>query len=163
MATPEFQISRTFPYSRNVLWRAWTDPSQLAQWFGPKNSTLSECRGDFRPEGLLHYCLRTPDGTEMWGKWVFREIAPPERLVFVASFSDAQAGVTRHPFAADWPLEVLSTILFTEENGQTTLSMRASPINATEAECRAFEAGFAGMTQGWAGTLEQLEAFLVKA
>lgn len=163
MTTPEFTLSHTFNAPRDVLWRAWTDAGQLAQWFGPKGCPLTSCEGNFQPGGLLHYCMRAPDGTEMWGRWVVREVTPPERLVVVASFSDAQAGVTRHPLAADWPLEVLSTTAFAERDGQTTVSLHAVPINATEAEIAMFAGAAAGMRQGWSGTLEQLEAFLARA
>lgn len=160
MTTPTFTLSHSFHFSRESLWRAWTDPEQLAKWFGPKGCTLSACSGDFRPGGVLHYCMRGPDGGELWGKWVFREVIPQERLVYVASFSDAQAGITRHPFAADWPLEVLSTMTFTGQDGVSTISMEATPINASAAEHQMFAAGAAGMENGWAGTLEQLDAFL---
>src|SRR5438445_232590 len=77
-----------------------------------------------RPGGLFHYCLRSPDGHDMWGKFVYREIIAPERLVFVVSFSNEQAGITRHPASPTWPLEVLSTLTLAEHEGRTTFTMR---------------------------------------
>jgi uncharacterized protein YndB with AHSA1/START domain len=90
----------------------------LAAWFGPVGFTTFFKRLDLRPGGLFHYGMRGPNGAEMWGKWVFREVESPERLVFVASFSDEDASTTRAPFADEWPLEVLSTVTFAEKDGR---------------------------------------------
>lgn len=152
----EFVLTRTFDAPRDLVFRAWTEPDRLARWFGPVGFTTLASRVDVRPGGIYHYVMRSPDGESMWGRWVFREVVPPERLAFVASFSDEAGGVTRHPFAPDWPLEVLSTLTFAEHDGRTTLTMRAVPIGATEPERRAFEAGYGSMQKGWAGTLDQL-------
>ena len=86
----------------------------LAPQFGPKGFATTSARNDPRPGGVFHYRMRSPAGQEMWGKWVYREIAPPERLVFVQSFSDEAGNTVRAPFSAEWPLEVLSTVTFAE-------------------------------------------------
>jgi hypothetical protein len=59
-----------------------------------------------------------------------------------------------------WPIEVLSTVYFKEENGKTILRMTASPINATEEECTTFASSYDAMTMGWNGTFAQLETYL---
>ena len=115
---------------------------------------------DFRPGGVYHYGLRTPDGKEIWGKWVFREIVAPERLVFVNSFSDKDLGLTRHPMAPNWPLEMLSTVTFEERDGKTLLTVRWAAINAPEAERKVFDGSHDSMRTGWGGTMEQLVAYL---
>ena len=115
---------------------------------------------DLRPGGVFHYCLRSADGKEMWGKFVYREINPPGRIVLVNSFSDARGGTTRHPFAATWPLEMLSATTLAEEGGKTKLTIQWSPLNPTDEERKTFDASHAGMNQGWAGTFEQLDAYL---
>jgi uncharacterized protein YndB with AHSA1/START domain len=97
----------------------------------------------------------------MWGKFVYKEITPPERLVSVNSFSDEHGGVTRHPFSAAWPLELLTEVTFAElQPGRTTVTVRWTPINATPAERAAFDAGRGSMIMGWGGTFEQLAAYL---
>lgn len=156
----EFVISRVFGAPRDLVFKAWTEPDRLARWWGPKGFTLLSCTLALRPGGLFHYGMRSPTGAEMWGRWAFREVVPPERLVFVASFSDPAGGVVRAPFSADWPLEVLSTLTLTEHAGQTTLTMRGVPADAGPAEQAAFDAARGGMTQGWTGTLDQLAAAL---
>jgi uncharacterized protein YndB with AHSA1/START domain len=158
----EFVISRTLNAPRDVVWKAWTERERLQKWFGPKGVTIPKCTLDLRPGGVFHYCMRLPDGKEMWGKWLFREIVPPEKLVFLNAFSDEQGGLSRHPFAPEWPQQMLSTITFSEQGGKTTVTVNWSAFNPTELERKTFEEGFAGMTQGWTGTFEQLEEFLAK-
>jgi len=159
-AGEEFAIERAFDAPRDLMWKVWTDPEHMNHWFGPKGMTNIHSKNDFRVGGTYHYAMRTPDGGTMWGKWIYREITPPERLVFVNSFSDPEGGVTRHPFAPEWPLEMLSTIEFVERDGKTVVVVRWTPINVTDAEWNTFKAGLPGMNQGWSGTFEQLEAYL---
>ena len=158
-----FVISRTFKASRERLWKAFTEVEQMKQWFGPKGFTTKQAKLDFRPGGIYHYCLVAPDGMEMWGKFVYREIVPPSRIVFVNSFSDAEGGLTRHPMAPDWPSQMLTTITFTEEGDRTRFSVEWLPIEPSEAEWRTFDEGRDSMKQGWTGTFEQLEDYLAKS
>jgi uncharacterized protein YndB with AHSA1/START domain len=115
---------------------------------------------ELRPGGLFHYCMLTPDGKEVWGRFVYREIVKPELLTFVVSFSDPQGRIARHPFSPVFPLEIMNAIVFSEARGKTTLRMRGWPINETGEERAAYEAAFAGMEAGFKGTLDQLEAHL---
>ena len=96
----------------------------------------------------------------MWGTFVFREITPPGKLVYVVSFSDKQGGTTRHFAAPTWPKEVLNILTLTEAAGKTKIVMRGYPVNATEEERQMFTAGFDSMKTGFGGTLAQLEAYL---
>jgi len=99
----------------------------------------------------------------MWGKFVYREITPPERLVFTNSFSDPHGNTVRAPWSATWPLEVLNTLTFTEHEGKTTLTLRGGPINATPAEVEEFAAMAASMQQGFGGTFDKLDQYLASA
>ena len=156
----EFVITRVFDAPRDLVWKAWTERERLMRWFGPKGFTMPVATLEFRPGGVFHYCLRSPDGHDMWGKFVYRDIMAPECIVLVNSFSDKQGNLTRHPMSPTWPLEMLSTTTFTEHEGKTTITVRWAPLNATEAERKTFDEGRAGMSQGWGGTMEQLEAYL---
>jgi uncharacterized protein YndB with AHSA1/START domain len=158
-----FVTTRVFDAPRELVWSAWTSPEHLPKWFGPKGVTIPRFTLDLRIGGTFHYCMRGPDGSELWGKWTFREIAAPDRLVFVLSFADAAGKPVRAPFAADWPLEMLSTITFAQHAGKgggTVVSVRSEPINATAAERKTFDDGKPSMTQGWTGTLDQLAGHL---
>jgi len=159
-STEPFVIERVVDAPRERVWRAWTDAEHLRHWWGPKGFVVTHCRIDLKPGGIMHYCLRAPDGGEMWGRFAFREVLRPERLVFVNSFSDAKGGVTRHPGHASWPLEMLSTITFEALGGRTRITVQWQPHEATEAERKTFDEGRASMNQGWTGTFEQLAAYL---
>jgi uncharacterized protein YndB with AHSA1/START domain len=163
-AKAEFELSRVFDAPRKLLWECFTDPEHMKQWWGPKGVTVIASKMDLRPGGTYLYGMKTPDGQVMWGKFVYREITPPEKLVFINSFSDENAGVTRHPMAPTWPLELLSMFTFEEvADGKSKFTVRWSPHNATAEERQTFDAGHASMTQGWGGTMEQLAAYLAKA
>ena len=160
----EFVIKRTFSAPIERVWKAWTDPDQLLQWWGPKGfATVSAKIGELKTGGMFHYCLRSPQGQEMWGRFVYREIVPNERLVYINSFSDPAGGIGRHPLAPDWPLQLLSTVTFAEKDGKTTVTIRWIPHEATEKERETFEKGKDSMQAGWSGTLDQLETYLNRA
>jgi uncharacterized protein YndB with AHSA1/START domain len=159
-----FIVSRTFDAPRELVWKAWTERDRLMQWFSPKGFTMSTADLDFRPGGTFLYALRGPDGKEMWGKFEYREIVPPERIVLVNYFSDRAGGVTRHPMAPTWPLRMLTTTTFVEhDGGKTTVTIEWSALNPTPEERKTFDTSHDGMRMGWTGTFEQLEAYLANA
>jgi uncharacterized protein YndB with AHSA1/START domain len=158
----EFSISRTFDAPRELVWKAFTEAEQMKQWWGPKGATILHCKLDLRPGGIFHYRMRYMNH-DIWGKFVYREIDPPKRLVFVNSFSDEQGGVTHHPMSPTWPLEMLSTVTFDEQGGKTTFTVQWIPLNATDEEIKTFDGGRGSMQQGWSGTFDQLAAYLAKA
>lgn len=106
--------------------------------------------------------MRSPDGRDMWDKFVYREIVKPERIVFISSFSDEEGNITRHPLSSTWPLEVLSIVTFSEHEGKTTVTLVGQPLNATDEERKTFNAGFQGMQQGFKGTFDQLADYLAR-
>jgi uncharacterized protein YndB with AHSA1/START domain len=159
----DFVISRVFDTPRDLVWKAFTEPERMKQWWGPKGVKVIASKMDLRVGGTYHYGMETPDGKVMWGKFVYREITPPERLIFINSFSDEAGGLTRHPMSPTWPLEMLSTFTFEDLGGQTRFTIRWAPNNPTEEERKTFDAGQDSMTQGWGGTMEQLAAYLTTA
>ena len=160
----DFVLTRVFDAPRDLVWKAFTEPERMKQWWGPKGVKVIHLKMDLRPGGIYHYGMESPDGTVMWGKFVYREVVPQERMVFINSFSDEEGGVTRHPMAPTWPLEMLSVFTFEDApGGKTKFTVRWSPHNASEEERKTFDAAHDGMTQGWGGTMEQLEAYLAKA
>jgi uncharacterized protein YndB with AHSA1/START domain len=159
----DFVISRTFDAPRDLVFEAFTDPERMKEWWGPKGFTVIHSKMDLRPGGIYHYGMRAPDGKTMWGKFVFREIVRPERIVFVNSFSDEAGGMTRHPLSPTWPLELLSTFLFTEQDGKTTVTIHWVQLDPTAEERATFDSGQDSMRMGWGGTLDQLAAYLATA
>lgn len=159
-AQGEFLLTRIFDAPREVVFKAWTESERLMQWFGPKGFAIHVRTNDLRPGGIVHYSMTSSDGSIMWGRWAYREIVEPERLVFVASFADPEGNIIRAPFSDTWPLEVLSTVILADHEGKTKLTLRGIAINATDAERAGFEAGHGSMQKGWTGTLDQLDEYL---
>jgi uncharacterized protein YndB with AHSA1/START domain len=156
----EFVIERVFDAPRDLVWKVFTERDHLMNWWGPKGFKMIVGNLDLKPGGIFLYGMQAPDGSEMWGKWVFREIAKPERLVFVSSFSDKDGGLTRHPMAPTWPIQMLGTMILTEQDGKTLLVNRVVALNATDEERATFEGNFDSMKMGWGGTWDQLAAYL---
>lgn len=161
--SPELFITRTFNAPRELVFKAFAEAERLAQWWGPKGFDIEVKHLEFRPGGLFHYCMKSPKGQEMWGKFIYREIVEPERLAYVSSFSDSDGGQTRHPMWPEWPLEVLNTLTLEEQNSKTILTLRGGPVNASEAEVKFFNQVQSGVKTGFNATFDQLEAYLTNA
>lgn len=153
-------ISREFDAPRELVFEAWTEAGHLANWWGPTGSTVHVERLDLESGGVFHYLLTSPEGHEMWGKFVYREIVPPERLVYVSSFSDEDGNTIRAPFSDTFPVQILNTLTFAESGGKTTVTLHGTPVDPTDAEREMFESMFESMQQGFAGTFERLDAYL---
>ncbi len=162
----DFVISRVFDAPRDLVWRCFTQVERLKQWWGPKGVKIAKATVDLRVGGTFHYAMQPPSGEIMWGKMAYREITPQDRIVFLNSFSDEDGGVTRHPMAPNWPMHMLSIFIFEDMPGdKTKFTVHWSPNEATPEEQETFnsEQSRVSMTNGWTGTLDQLEAYLAEA
>ncbi len=160
----EFSVTRIFDAPRALVWKCFTDPTHMKEWWGPKGSTIVASKMDLRVGGIYHGAMRDPGGRVMWAKFVYREIAAPERLVWEHSFSDEAGALTRHPLSPTWPLKLLTTVTFDEvPDGMTKITLRWSPLDATKEEQNTFDAAHDSMRGGWAGTFDQLTAYLARA
>ena len=143
----ELVLKRVFNAPRERVWKAWTDPRQLAQWWGPAGFTNPVCEADVRPGGAIRIDMRGPDGAVYPMTGVYREVVAPERLVFTASALDEKGR----------PLfEVLNTVTFAKQGGKTLLTVRAQVVNKTAGADPYLE----GMEAGWSQSLVRLEALL---
>ena len=146
---PSFIFTRVLNAPRALVFKAWTDPSHLAQWWGPLGFTNPVCELDVRPGGAIRIDMKGPEGTVYPMTGTFREIVEPERLVFTSSAMDEK----------NQPLfEVENIVTFTEDTGKTTVVVRASASKLT-AEAAQY---LAGMEEGWSQTLDQLCEHLSK-
>ena len=166
MAEPKikpFVISRVFDAPRDRVWQAWTEVERLKQWFSPKGFTRIAAKMDFCVGGIYHYGMRTPTGQEIWGRFLYREIVKPERLVWINSFSDKDGGLTTHPMNPACPREMLTTLSFKALGGKTEVTIDWIPVEgSTESEFGTFDKGRDSMQMGWTGTLDQFSAYLAK-
>ncbi len=144
----ELVITRTFDAPRELVFKAWTQPEQVARWWGPKDFTNPVCELDLRPGGAINIHMRGPDGTLYPMKGIFEEIIEPERLVMSSSAVEDAEGQPQ--------LETLSTITFTEDNGKTKLTLQVVVVKATSIAAQAL----AGMEEGWNQSLDRLAEIL---
>ena len=148
LAERELVITRIFDAPRELVFKAWTDPKHLAQWWGPKGFTNPVCEMDVRPGGSLRIVMRAPDGVDHPMKGVFREVVEPERLVFTNVAVDAQGNHL---------LEGLTTVTFAEQGGKTKLTVRTNAAGLVAEAAQML----AGMEEGWTQSQDRLEAYLV--
>ena len=159
-AGSDFVISRVLDAPRDLVWKCFTDPEHMKGWWGPKGAKVVASKMDLRPGGTYHYGMQMPDGSAIWGRQVYREIVPPEKLVFINSFSDEKGGLARHPMAPTWPAQMMTTVQLLDFGPKTLITVLWSPYEANEVERQTFADGMASMHQGWSGTFERLDDYL---
>ncbi len=141
--TPELRITRTLNAPQERVFAAWTDPAQLARWWGPKSFTLPAMEADIRPGGQWRACIRSPEGQDHWMGGTYKEIDPPERLVFSFAWEEPDA------------LDTLITVTLKADGARTRLTFHQTPFRTTES--RDSHMG------GWTSCLERLDDFLASA
>jgi uncharacterized protein YndB with AHSA1/START domain len=140
----ELVFTRVFDAPRGRVFDAWTRPEHLVRWYGCHSSSLIVCEVDLRVGGSYCFVARMADGTEHGLSGIYRDIVPPERLVFTQRFND------------DPNKEALVALLFEERNGKTTMTMTALYRSAEDRQA-VLDIGVArGMTE----TFERLAALL---
>jgi uncharacterized protein YndB with AHSA1/START domain len=143
-AEREIVLTRVFDAPSELVFRMWTDPGHLARWWGPRGFTNPVCETDLRPGGAYRIVMRAPDGHEYPCQGVYREIVRPERLVFTNNAVGTDGSLV---------IEGLTTVLFAEEGGKTTVTLRTRG-KAVVAYARAY---LSGMEIGWSQSLEKLQ------
>lgn len=160
--TERFVINRSFAVSREQMFRMWTQPEHFARWLPPTGATMSFLRADIRAGGDAFYVMTLPDGAKMHGRVRYREIQTPERLVYTQQFCDEKEKPARHPMAPTWPETMLTVVTLVEEGPeQTRVTVEWEPDAAsTPEEIDTFVKGRGGMTLGWTGSFDKLEALV---
>ena len=154
----EALITRTFDAPRELVFRAWTDPDQLAQWYAPHGCTIAFRSLDVREGGAFHSVIHTPDGTACWCRGVYSELVAPERIVYTMAVADAGGNrITPTEAGMDpgWPHETTVTVTFAEHGGRTTLT-----LHQTVSESLAKRTG---AHPSWLEMLDRLDAQLSRA
>ncbi len=141
----ELTLTRVFAAPRELVWQAWTDATQIDQWWGPdgfRNETLAM---DVRPGGMWRYIMHGPDGVDYPNRIIYREVVEPERLVY-SHDSDID----------DDPAAFHVTVTFMAEGDKTQLTMRSRFATAAQyAKVVAF-----GAVAGGKQTLARLDTYL---
>ena len=144
----ELVLTRLIDAPRALLYRAWTDPEMLKQWFAPKPYTTPHAELDVRPGGANLIVMKSPDGQEMPNRGTYLEVVPNEKIVF----TDAYVG--------DWvpsPKPFMTVILtFEDEAGKTRYTARVRHWTAEDKETHEKM----GFHQGWGICADQLTALV---
>lgn len=153
-AKKELTLERTYDAPIDLVWKAWTDPKLVAEWWGPNGVTNPTCEWDFKSGGTIHIVMLAGEelGPMKGQEWPmtgeFKEIDELKKIVFT---SDA--------IMNDKPiLKNLVTVIFSEQDGKTTMNVH---IVVTHAEPEA-EMALSGMEMGWNQQLDKLGEFLKK-
>ena len=146
-AEREITLTRVFDAPRALVFKAWTDPAQVARWWGPKMFTNPVCEVDARPGGRLRIVMRAPDGNDYPMRGVFQDVVAPERLSFTNIAVDAE----------DRPIiEGFTTVLFAEEGKKTRVTVQTRGKAMVPIATQYLQ----GMEQGWSMSLEKLAELL---
>jgi uncharacterized protein YndB with AHSA1/START domain len=155
-------ITRIFDTPREHVWKAWTEPKRVMQWWGPKIFTSPSCKIDFRVGGKYLFCMKSDSGPEIWqkGLWstgVYKEIKPMEKIVCTDCFADEHGNIVPSTYYGmeGMPLELEITLTFKEtKDGKTRMTLQHVGLPAEmRNECRT----------GWNESLDKLADSLSKA
>ena len=142
-------IRRTLNVPRALVWRAWTGPMMMAQWFGPRMFTTPVCELDVRVGGNLRIIMRGPDGNDYPMHGVFTEVVPETRLVFTNIPTDG---------SGNHLMEGETRVTFADAGGQTGLTVAAHMVGCLPMAKQML----AGMEAGWTQTIDKLGEMLEK-
>ncbi len=146
----EYVLDRVFDAPREMVWRAWTDPELLQRWYGPGVETIIH-QFDLKPGGAWLNEMKMGENS-MLSKAVFKEVTPPERLVWHHhSNTDAKWNSVANQRMPDWPRILLTTVTFEEEGAKTKVRLIWAPFEASEAEIACFAGAVSNMGKGWEG------------
>ena len=160
----KFVINRSFAAPRDLLFAMWTDPKHVAQWVPPTGFTMEYIRADIRVGGSSFYSMSAENGPmKMYGRAEYLEVMKPTRFIYLQQFCDDKENIARHPMSPSWPLTMKTTVEFFEEGpDQTRVTINWEPYGGTaQQEIETFVKARGGMTQGWTGSLDKLEALLM--
>ena len=156
----EVLIERVFDAPREAVFRAFTQADALARWWSPLGFTTIRAELDLRPGGEFRYGWRMDNGIESYGKWVLREIAPPDRLAFLNLITDTDGNPIPHPMIPDWPVLLNVVTFVAEDGGRTRVTMRGRPDEPSASAARGFAAGREMMAAGLGNTFDKLAEYL---
>ena len=152
----EVIVQRQFSAPRTLLFQVFTQPEHLKRWWAPPPFTVPVCTIDLRPGGIWHYCLRSPEGQDQWARSVYREIVPPEKLVYTTTFAD------EHANPIEGMPEHLTTVILTEEAGKTRVIARVQFASAAALKVAVDLGILQGMSMTWEYLVEYVQKLQAK-
>lgn len=116
----ELIFERSFDAPKELVFSMFVNPDHVKNWWGPNGWETAIYKMEVKPGGVWHYCMRSRDGQESWGKSIYREVNPPDRLVYVDVFSDEQENEV-----AGMPVMLITIDFSSEGNGSKMISRTA--------------------------------------
>ena len=148
----ELIMERSFDASKELVFSTFTEPDHIVHWWGPTGWDTTVKKMEVRPDGIWHYCMRSPDGQESWGKSVYHEVDPPDRLVYTDSFSDEEGKVVK-----EMPTMLIRTDFLSHSEGCKVVS--STKFNSEEELQKVIDMQ---AVEGMAQTYDRLEAYLTE-
>ena len=150
-------VTRVFDAPRALVWKAWTDPQYVMQWWGPKGFTAPVCKIDFRVGGKFLCCMKSPDGQEGWNGGEYHEIVLHEKIVYSLYFADSKGNkVEPEEYGIEHEAidDAHDVVIFEDfGNGQTKLTLMGSePMESAKNS---------GQLEGWVEILDKLAEVVV--
>ena len=151
-------ITRVFDAPCELVWKAWTDPKYVMQWWGPKGFTAPVCRMDFRVGGKFLCCMRSPDGQDFWNGGEYHEIVLHEKIVSSMYFSDSEGnkvepevyGITHEAIEGAYDVTLFEDL----GDGETKLTFIGNePME---------DATKSGQVEGWKQILDKVAAVVAE-
>ena len=108
-------VTRVFDAPLEQVWKAWSDPEYVMQWWGPEGFTSPLARMDFREGGTSLVCMRSPEGQDLYNTWTYRKIVPMQRIEFILSFTNKdgrKVDPVEVGLPPDLPQSVRNTVTF---------------------------------------------------
>lgn len=157
-----FVINRSFTVPIEQVFEMWIDPVHLASWLPPAGFDMTFLRTDFRAGGDCFFRMSNGAEVTFYGRFDYREIARPHRIVYMQRFCDENENPVRHPGLAEFPETMRTTVLFASEGERDTRVTVISETldHASAQEIDAFSNERLGMTKGWTGSFDKLEESL---
>jgi uncharacterized protein YndB with AHSA1/START domain len=146
----ELVLTRVIDAPPAKVYRAWTEPALMTQWFTPPPWKTTHAETDVRPGGASYVVMQGPDGQEMPMRGVYLEVVKDEKLVFTDAFTKAW-----EPSAKPFMTGILT---FEDMGGKTRYTARVR--HWTVADREAHEK--MGFHEGWGIATTQLEALAKK-
>jgi uncharacterized protein YndB with AHSA1/START domain len=147
-AALDLVLYREIPITPEQVWRAWTEPDLLMQWFTPKPWRTTECEIDLRPGGIFRTVMAGPDGEVGGGTGCYLEVLPAERLIWTESLLPG----FRPAVVA--PGELVFTARIDMQPSDVGCRYAATVRHDTAATCDTHRA--MGFEAGWGAALDQL-------
>ena len=156
----DLNFSRVVAVPKELIWRAWTEPELLKQWFCPLPWKTIDCEIDLRPGGIFRTTMRSPEGKEFPGAGCYLEVVPNHKLVWTSALLPGFRPATVSTISGNEDATfVFTAMVELADEGQGT-RYTATVIHADEAGCKKHAAmGFEG---GWGAALDQLVAMVKK-